>query len=324
MSPRTILDDAVLREPMAGHDGKSGAALERVVLADGRRMVVKRLDPSSDLVMSLTHDSVGRELGLWSAGVLDRLPPGLGHAVADGWAEDVGATLVLRDLGRDVLSWEDRLDRDRWLFVVRRVAGLHRAMLGDAPGGLTALEDLVGLFAPHKVRPLGGDHELVALVLRGWEHFADLVPAEVADPVLGLLADPTSLATALRARPTTLVHGDLSTVNMAIEGDTLVLLDWALAAAAPGALDLTRFIAGCASVVEVSREQMIADYREAAGPAYDERAMRLALLADLVWLGWNKALDAAEHPDPVLRAREHDDLFWWVGQARVTLEAGLL
>ena len=77
-------------------------------------------------------------------------------------------------------------------------------------------------------------------------------------------------------------------------------------------------------MVDVSREQMIADYREAAGPASDETAMRLALLAGLVWLGWNKALDAAEHPDPVLRHREAADLAWWVAQGRATLDAGLL
>jgi hypothetical protein len=38
----------------------------------------------------------------------------------------------------------------------------------------------------------------------------------------------------------------------------------------------------------------------------------------------NKALDAAEHPDLVVRARERQDLDWWVRQARWTLDAGLL
>jgi len=52
--------------------------------------------------------------------------------------------------------------------------------------------------------------------------------------------------------------------------------------------------------------------------------MRLSLLSALVWLGWNKVLDAAEHPDVVVRAREQQDLNWWVRQARVTLDAGLL
>ena len=324
MAPRSLLDGAVLRQPMAGHDGKSGAALERVVLADGRRVVVKRLDPSTDLMMSLTHDAVGREFGLWASGGLDLLPAGVGHAIIDGWVEETGSTLVLRDLADAVLTWDDRLDRHQWLFLVERVARMHRVALGAGPEGLTSLEDQIGLFGPRHARRLAEGRELMALVARGWEQFAALVPADVADPVLGLADDPTPLAGALRARPTTLVHGDLSTVNLAIEGDCVVLLDWGLAAVGPGALDITRFLAGCSSVVDVPREQMLADYREAAGAAYDGPAMRLALLAALVWLGWNKALDAAEHPDPAMRERERADLDWWVAQGRRTLEAGLL
>jgi hypothetical protein len=69
---------------------------------------------------------------------------------------------------------------------------------------------------------------------------------------------------------------------------------------------------------------MIADYAQAAGPAYDEASMRLGLLSALMWLGWNKAVDAAEHPDPESRDRERLDLVWWVAQARLTLEVGLL
>jgi aminoglycoside phosphotransferase (APT) family kinase protein len=223
-----------------------------------------------------------------------------------------------------VLSWADRLDRARWLLVVQRLAALHRTAPGVPPEGLTVLEDQIGLFGPTRARRLAGDRDLMALVARGWEHFARLVPADLAARVLELADDPAPLATALRARPCTLVHGDLATVNLAIEGDTLVLLDWGLAAVAPGALDLARFIAGCASVVDASREQMIADYREAVGPAYDETATRFSLLAGLVWLGWNKALDAAEHPDPAMRDREAADLAWWVGHGRAALDAGLV
>jgi hypothetical protein len=111
---------------------------------------------------------------------------------------------------------------------------------------------------------------------------------------------------------------------MALEGDRLTLLDWSLPAAAPAALDLARFVAGCSSVVDVGREQMIDDFRLAAGPACDDASLRLALLSGLVWLGWNKALDAALHPDAATRAREREDLDWWVREGRETLEAGLL
>jgi hypothetical protein len=322
-----LLEGAVQRAPLTGHEGKSGAPLERLVLADGRRVVVKRLDPASDLVMALTGDTRGRELDLFDAGVLDRLPPGVAHALLGGWRESSGTVLVMRDLGGSVLTWADRLDRGRWLFVVDRVARLHRAFLDGPPAaGLTPLRAQLGLFAPDRLRPHAGDaNPLPRLALRGWELFTGTAAPDVASAVLALLDDLTPLVDALARRPCTLVHGDLATVNMALEGDGLVLLDWAMPAAAPGALDVARFVAGCASVVDGgSREQLLADYREAAGEAYDAEAMRLALLGGLVWLGWNKALDAAEHPDPAVRAREAADLAWWVTRGREALEAGLL
>ena len=320
------LDTAVERVPLTDHVGKSGAALERVLLPDGRRLVVKRLDPAHDLVMWLTGDTRGRELDLWAAGHLDALPTGVGHAVVDGWREPDGtATLVMRDLGSSVLGWEDRLDARHWQFVVERLGRLHRSFLARAPADLANLAVTLTLFAPHRLRLAGHeDNPLAGLALQGWERFGDLVDAAVVDAVHGLLAEPAPLVQALLARPCTLVHGDLATVNMALEDDTLVLLDWSMPTAAPGALDLTRFVAGCAQVVDVSREQMVADYREAAGPACDDDAMDLALLSALVWLGWNKALDAADHPDPAVRAREAEDLAWWVAAGRRALERGLL
>ena len=142
--------------------------------------------------------------------------------------------------------------------------------------------------------------------------------------MLALLDDISPLAAALEQGPVTLTHGDLATVNMAFEGDDLVLIDWAMPTAAPGSLDVARFIVGCSSVVEASRENLLAAYERAAGPAYDERSMRLSLLSGLVWLGWNKALDVAENPDPAIREREKADLDWWVHEARKTLESGAL
>ena len=320
-----LLAGAVERVAMTGHVGKSGASLERLVLADGRRVVVKRVDPAADLVMALTGDTRGRELDLLEAGVLDRLPAGVGHALLGGWREPPATVLVMRDLGSSVLTWDDRLDRDRWLFVVDRVARLHRSFLGDPPSaGTTPLSAVLGLFSPARLRSHARDENpLARIALRGWEAFADTAPADVVPPVLALLDDVSPLAEALARRPCTLAHGDLATVNMAPDGDALVLLDWAMPAAAPGAVDVARFVAGCSSVVDGSREQLLADYRAAAGEAYDAEAMRLALLGGLVWLGWNKALDAAEHEDPAVRAREADDLAWWVARAREALDAGL-
>lgn len=315
--------DAVERVVLSGHVGKSGAGLERVRLADGRSLIVKRVRPGSDFTVEATGGLPGQEYLLWREGVLDRLPPGLGHALVDAWVEDDTTVLVMRDLGDAMLTWESRLDADAATWVMQRTGLLHRTFLGDPPAELLPLQRLVSLFAPDTARPLAEQGvELLRLALRGWDVFAEIVEADVAGAVLALLADPTPLVQVLAAGPTTFVHGDLATVNMAIEGDTLTLIDWAMPTAGPGALDVARFIAGCASVVALGREELIATYRRAAGPAYDDRSMTHALLAALMWLGWNKALDTVEHPDAEIRARERADLDWWVARARGALEAG--
>ena len=325
MAPAELLRDAVERRAISGHEGKSGAGLERVRLADGRALVVKRVEPGEDFTLDLTGGGPGREYLLWRDGVLDRLPDGVGHAVVDAWLEDQTTVVVMRDLGETVLTWEHHLSPRRAFWVVERLAALHRGFLGDPPPGLAPLDLVLSLFAPARIRAVADEgNELMALACRGWEIFAETVPADVADPVLGLLDDVRPLADALGRGPVTLAHGDVATVNMAFEGDDLVLLDWSMPSAAPGALDLARFIAGCASVVAPTREELLAAYRRAAGPAVDEGSVRLALLSGLVWLGWNKALDAAEHPDPAIRQREKADLDWWVRAARTTLESGEL
>jgi hypothetical protein len=326
MSELSRLGEFVERVPLAGHVGKSGAGLERVRAADGTSYVVKRITAESDLLHALLGGGPAREYLLWREGALDRLPDGVTHAVVDAWCEDDTTVIVMRDLGDRVLSWEDRLSADQTQWVLRRVGALHQASLDEPPRAVAPLEPVLDQFAPHRIGSIvGSDNPLPELAGRGWALFADIVPADVADPVLAVLADIRPYAAALvSAGPITLVHGDLATVNMGFDGDDLVLLDWAMPVAAPGPLDVSRFIAGCASVVELTREEMLAAYRDAAGPAYDETAMRLSLLFGLVWLGWNKALDAVEHPDPATRARERDDLDWWVAQARTTLESEVI
>jgi hypothetical protein len=317
----------VERTALTGHEGKSGAALERATMDDGRKLVVKSLSPASDMVMALTGDEVGREYLLWSGGVLDRLPEGVGHAVVGGWVEDDGTVLVMRDLADSVLTWADRLDAERCRWVLERVASLHEAFVGSEAlpeGAATPLPDVLGLFTPNRLAAhAGGSNELAAIALHGWEVFFDVVPRDVAEGVAEIHDDVGPLVSALDRCPCTLIHGDLATVNLALEPDTLTLLDWSMPALAPGAVDIARFIAGCSSVVDLSREEIIASYRAACVSSYDERAMRLALLTGLVWLGWNKAMDSVEHPDPATRAREGEDLAWWVDRARVALEAGL-
>jgi Ser/Thr protein kinase RdoA (MazF antagonist) len=166
-------------------------------------------------------------------------------------------------------------------------------------------------------------HPIVTAALDGWELFAMLVPGDVMAAVEELLADPTPLVTALSECTPTLCHGDLATVNLASEDDrSRTLIDWGQAVAAPGEFDVTRMVAGCAPMLGLPRETFLEEYRRAA-PRSSARALRLSLLAGLLWLGWNKALDATRHPDEAKRAQEREDLAWWVEHGREALYAGL-
>jgi Ecdysteroid kinase-like family len=304
------------------HDGRSGGSLERVVLAGGERLVVKRTAIATDLTRRLTDDTTGREYAMWRAGLLDRLPAGVGHAVLDGWRDGDDTVVVMRDLGDAVYGWDDVLttaDVDR---VLTAAVALHGADIEPPPGVLATLGQRTGMLAPDRMRPLTGAYPLAGAVLAGWDHFADLVRGEVAVAVRALLDDPAPLADALARRPCTLIHGDLWPVNMAAPDDTVVLLDWNLAAWAPPALDIAYLLAGAgAANIAVSREAVLDTYRSLCGPAHDEEAMALALLTGLLDFGWNKALDAVTAADPGQRERHRADLDWWVRNAAAALRS---
>src|SRR5918993_3329121 len=162
-----VLDTAIDRAPV-NDDGRSGATLERVVLADGTRVVVKRFDPSVDLVMRISGDTRGREVGIFRQGVLDRLPPTVLHPMMDGWYDDDGlGVLVMRDLGDAVLSWTSVVTTEQARTMFSALTDVHAAFLGSALDGLTPLGTVLDMFEPRRLRPFAGE-SLVDYALRGW------------------------------------------------------------------------------------------------------------------------------------------------------------
>jgi hypothetical protein len=313
-----LLDQLVERTPMQDHDGKSGALLEQARLADGTRVVIKWLDRSADLVMQATGDEAGREYVLWRDGVFDRLPVGIGHAVLEAEPAPGGAALVMRDVSESIIGWSRQLNRAECRQVLGAAARLHGAFADEtATPGACPLVTWISILTPNTVRSIaGGPNPLPDLVLRGWDVFASLAPADVAEVVLAVLDNPELLARPLAARPMTVIHGDLSLANIAVEQHQMTLLDWGLAAIAPPAVELASFLIDHISQVDASHEQIIADFQEESGDRADPVALRLALLAGLVELGWHKALNASTHTDPAFRASERKDLEWWYQRAR--------
>jgi hypothetical protein len=313
-----LLERVADRIALDGHDGRSGARLERGVL-DGRRVVVKTVDPEGDLSLLLGGDPSGRERRLWADGVLDRLPRGTGHAlIAAGWTGGLLVT-VMRDLGTAVLSWDRRITPEELRRLFDGLSAVHRAFADAPPPCLCDLATRLTLFAPDHLGPLAERFGLIAAVRRGWECFAELVPAAVVEAVFGTLRDPARLVATLGAAPPTLCHGDAWLVNMALTDEAVVLLDWALATSGPASLDLVAFTVGCASHVDLPRAAVLAAARAACLPLVDDAVWDATVFWALCELGWNKALDAATHADPAQRAAAADELAWWVAHADAAL-----
>ena len=311
---RAVLAAAVERAVILGHDGRSGSTLERVRLADGTALVLKRSRAGTDLAAVVTGGA-DRELALLETGVLDRLPPGVGHALVGGWREDGEVVLLMRDVGPAIPGWGRILDRDECHRVLTAAAGVHSTF---AAGPRNAAPVAAGVRAtalwPHRMRALAGmANPLPEMVLRGWSRFTELVAGPVADAVARLQADPAPLLAEVDRRPATLLHGDLWLVNLALEPGQVTLLDWSLATWGPPLMEFATFLTGAFSQVNATREELVDDVRATAG--LSDTDVDLMLLLGLMELGWNKALDAAEHPDPAKRAHDRAELAWWVDLA---------
>src|SRR6476619_4553417 len=139
---RAAIDAAADRSPV-NDDGRSGATLERVTLADGSRVIVKRFDPDVDIIMRMTGDEHGREVALFAGDLPERLPPSVRHAVLDGWYDERGrGVLVMRDLRDAVLSWTSVVTPEQTRTMFAAAAELHAAFEGSVPDGLTPLADV--------------------------------------------------------------------------------------------------------------------------------------------------------------------------------------
>lgn len=320
----SLLPHVFDRRPVLDHDGRSGAAIETGRLADGTRVFVKHTPITEDLAALLTGNG-HRELDLWEAGVFDLLPAGVEAAVLAVAEQDGTVVTISRDVSDAILRWDRILDPGEVERIFSAIAAVHERFADDPPAGLCPLETRLSLFAPDRLTVLAtANAELAAAVRRGHELFDDLVPADVAAAVTANRADPGPLATALAKAGTTLLHGDFWLVNLAVTDTSVIALDWGLATDGPPAVDLVGFCVGAMANVAMGRDDLLGLARRRCGRFADDDVFALAELWALLELGWNKALDAVDHPDPAKRARERGDLEFWVGRARAALDRGLL
>jgi hypothetical protein len=309
----------VRREPFHSDDGKSGSGFERVSL-DGEPHVLKVLHVDGDWIARSLGDLGCAALRVWTAGLLDAAPASIDHTVVGaasglgrhGW----GAALLMHDVGRQLVPEGDEpITLEHHAGFLDSLAELSARFWGWTDDvGLLPLTTRLSFCGPGMLeveRELGWPHPVPSLADQGWQRFRGRVPPQVEDLVEGLRREPWVLADALRATPSTFLHGDWKLGNLGRHDDgRTILLDCAYPGEGPVGHDLAWYLALNRARLPESKEAAIDRFRhslEGHGIPTDgwwDRQLGLSLLGALVEFGWEKALgDDAE-------------LGWWADAAR--------
>jgi hypothetical protein len=313
------LGDVVEHEPLVS-TGWSGNLLERVVLADGRHLVAKRIVPGANWMDRHTKDR-GREGLLFTSGVLDRMPQAVDHAVVAAERDGDAWWVVMRDVSSSLLPDGERLSREQHRRILEAANLMWEEFWGEQVPHLCSLPDCFHLFSPAIAAAERDGLDLLPKQYEVfWEAFAEAVDADVAEAVLAVLADPAPFAAELDACGTTLIHADIRDEQIGLDGDRLILLDWGRATQGHPVVDFFWSICHNAWRIDATHDQLVEDFRRVRGDRDDPRAVELGVIAGLVMYGWVFGHSAAYHPDPVERTWARETLGWWVPRARQALE----
>ncbi len=347
--------DVMAFEPIL--DGFSGANLARVRLclpagtwanapcALATR-VVKRITAETGWLAAATADTRIREAALWRAGLPEWLPRGIEMAIEavsfEQGADDTptSATLLMRDERAHLMRQPMRTPPGSLpasiLALLDALARLHARfwqspLLDDPSLGLASQRDTLLWLSPQVVQgriAQGDDQPYLRLALSGWEAFFRLIPPEDATRLQAVFDDPQPALAAIDRAPRTLIHGDIWGPNLGWlpptrrgphVGRRLLLLDWAIAAAAPAPYDVLSL---CGAWHTLRPVLLLAAYRARLTKRLVARGVTLPphqwqMLADATYLrtvltggeAWARAVEEA--PSPYARQAALARLHWW-------------
>ena len=318
---RAVLsDEVVAREPL-GSAGASGNTLERVTLRGGRELIRKEVSREWDWISRATNDN-GRIVRMWERGLFERFPPVIDHATVGAERAGDRWSVFMRDVSSHLVPGDRRLGRDEVRRILAAMADLHLAFWGERFDDLCGLEDRYNLLPPptgRRERERG--QRSGELIMRCWEHFEELVPAEIAAAIMALAERPAPLAALLDTCEPTLIHGDVRLNNLGFSDDRVVLIDWGeRTGSAPAPVELASFLIFDAQRLDVSRDDVVADFRSLYGDRFDQKAMELALIGGFVQLGCHFTLPIALGGGEEAKATASAELQWWTPKVAAALE----
>jgi hypothetical protein len=311
----------VARAPISSA-GNSGNPIERVTLVDGRTLVLKRVSPEWDWLSRATKDD-GRIATMWEDGLFDRMPASIDHATVAVERDKSGWSVFMRDVSHTLLSEDVRYDRTSVRRLLKTVSELHVAFWDQHHPNLCSIEDRYGMLSPQtgqRETELGSPAG--SLILRSWDVFYEYAPREIAEVITVLADDPKPIADELRMCTQTLIHGDLRLGNAGFDDDRLVLLDWGdRTGVAPPAVELAWFIGFDVQRLQITADDVVAEFRELYADRFDQRALHLSLIGGLVHLGAHLGLKILSAGDDAKgRAEARAELWWWSKNVARALE----
>jgi len=308
-----LLAHATDRTPLVASDGKSSNWLERLTI-DGHLYVAKHQSYDADWIMRVSGDQVHWALRAAQAGLYDRVPPCIDHAVVglslDGEGVDGELVVLMHDVGDHLIpEGEAPLPLDQHRGLIDHLAQMHAAYRGWTDDlGLQTMAQRMMAFAPATIV---GERQCtpvpvpIQVAHQGWTLLPEVAP-DLARVVFSLHADPEPLVAALATTPHVFLHGDWKLGNLGVRPDgRTILLDWAYLGQGPPLWDLMWYLALNRARLPESKEQTIDAYRaslEDAGvdtEAWWERQLDLVTVAIMVAFAWEKAVGDVE------------ELSWW-------------
>ncbi|HZV08665.1 MAG TPA: phosphotransferase, partial [Novosphingobium sp.] len=308
-SAAELLARASSRERVRPADARSGAVFERVVVGSDCYFV-KHLGFASDWVMRVTGDDVCRQYLIWQAGIMDRFPDCIDHAVAAmdlaGAGGDAVLTIVMREVGGLLVPPGDAVvPAGQHIGFISHMAALSSAFWGwDDRIGLTTMAQRIRLFAPDTIAAELTAAEVpaaIAAAAAGWRALPGRSP--MLARLARLVHDRPEVITGPLARtPRTFVHGDWKMGNLGTHPDgRTILLDWTLPGAGPACWDLCWYLALNRARLPEPKEAVIARFQaelETLGIStggWWQPQLDLCMIGIMAAFGWEKALgDAGE------------------------------
>lgn len=325
----SIAEQVVERRPLGAEAGESGNVLERIRLVDGTDLIHKRVVPAEDWISRATGDD-GRVVRLWEAGVFERFPPEVDHAMVAVESEGHAWSIYMRDVSASLIPPTKRIDSDAIMRVLEGMERLHETFWRADLPELCSIEDRCHLLSPRTIRREAELGKSSPSLTAGWEAFSENVRADVAEVILRLVENPKPVADELRRSDQTLVHGDVRLDNVGLAADGIVLLDWgSMTGPAPPAVELMWFLGFDGLVFDCSRDDIESMFREVYGDRVDDRAMDVAFIAGFVHLGCHLGLNLLGRSPTMARlhgtadekrAAAEAELAWWVERVELALE----